>query len=100
MSAECSTAEVRKPVVGGEGVWEGPSFSCMPLPAPAHSQWQSAPCCPFCRMVFALFTVSTLFIYDTSCAEPLAVVSNLHLATITDACWAPDGYTLMVCTER
>lgn len=47
-------------------------------------------------MVFALFTLSNLFIYDTGCAEPVAMVTNLHLATITDVVWTPDGCGLMV----
>ena len=47
-------------------------------------------------MVFVLFSMTTVFVYDTSCAQPVATISNLHLATITDATWSPDGYTLLV----
>jgi len=51
------------------------------------------------RMVFALFTISNLLIYDTSCAEPIALVTHLHLSTIADVVWAPDGYSLMVASK-
>eukprot|EP00668_Euglena_longa_P029557 GGOE01036910.1.p1 GENE.GGOE01036910.1~~GGOE01036910.1.p1 ORF type:complete len:497 (-),score=110.71 GGOE01036910.1:120-1610(-) len=51
------------------------------------------------KMVFALFTLTNLFVYDTSCAEPVALVTNLHLATITDVTWAPDGNTLLVASK-
>lgn len=51
------------------------------------------------RMVFALYTLNTLLIYDTSCSEPIGMISNLHLCSLTDVTWSPDGEFLMVSSK-
>eukprot|EP00667_Euglena_gracilis_P008597 EG_transcript_8712 len=81
-----------EPVVG---VRWSPIFYKPRLPPPPASPWGL----DHYRMVFALFTLSNLFIYDTGCAEPVAMVTNLHLATITDVVWTPDGCGLMVASK-
>ena len=39
------------------------------------------------RMVYAVATHDAVFVYDTQQTIPLAVVSNLHLATFSDLSW-------------
>lgn len=39
------------------------------------------------RIVYAVATQDTVFVYDTQQQTPLCVVSNLHFATFTDLCW-------------
>lgn len=48
------------------------------------------------RMVFAVATVDTLFIFDTQQAEPLALIGSLHYLTLTDLAWSLAGDTLVV----
>jgi hypothetical protein len=50
-------------------------------------------------MVFAVVTISTIFVYDTQHPHPLARISGCHLATINDATWSPDGNMLVVCSS-
>lgn len=58
------------------------------------------------RLVFAVATLNSLYIYDTESAEPVAVMAGLHYAAITDIAWSPtanylalssqDGYCTLV----
>ncbi|KAI9296186.1 WD40 repeat-like protein [Neoconidiobolus thromboides FSU 785] len=48
------------------------------------------------RCVFAVATQNSIFIYDTQHLNPIAYVSNLHFATLTDLSWSPDGNTLLI----
>ena len=48
------------------------------------------------RMVFAVATLDHVSVYDTGDVAPLAVISALHFAAITDLAWSPDGNTLAV----
>ncbi|GMG20984.1 unnamed protein product [Ambrosiozyma monospora] len=48
------------------------------------------------RMVFCVATQDSVLIYDTQRLKPLGVVSNIHYAVITDACWSSDGKTVMI----
>lgn len=48
------------------------------------------------KMVFAVATTNSVYIYDTELLQPLGVVNNLHYLTITDLCWDNDGQKLMV----
>jgi chromatin assembly factor 1 subunit B len=48
------------------------------------------------RVVFAVCTTDTVAVYDTGKETPVAFVSGLHYATITDAAWSPCGMKLVV----
>lgn len=48
------------------------------------------------KMVFAVATQSSVYVYDTERLQPLGIVNNLHYLTITDICWDNDGQSLMV----
>lgn len=52
-------------------------------------------CLPY-RMVYAVATQESVWIYDTQQATPLYCFSNLHYAPFTDLAWSPDGQTLMM----
>ncbi|KAG2327073.1 hypothetical protein Bca52824_009801 [Brassica carinata] len=41
------------------------------------------------RIVFAIATLSSVYIYDTECVAPIAVLAGLHYAAITDISWSP-----------
>lgn len=47
------------------------------------------------RMIFAIATQDSIFVYDTQRLEPLAVAASIHYAVITDICWSADGKVLM-----
>ncbi len=51
------------------------------------------------RMIFAVVTVTAVYIYDTQHPYPLARLGGLHLACINDATWSGDGDTLIVCSS-
>ena len=44
----------------------------------------------------AVCTTDTVAVYDTGADAPVAFVSGLHYATITDAAWSPCGLKLVV----
>lgn len=48
------------------------------------------------RMVYAVATQDSVWIYDTQQAGPLCCFSNLHYAAFTDLAWSPDGQSLMM----
>ncbi|WPK25492.1 hypothetical protein PUMCH_002809 [Australozyma saopauloensis] len=48
------------------------------------------------KMIFAIATQNSVFIYDTEKLQPLGMVNNLHYLTITDISWENDGQALMV----
>lgn len=50
------------------------------------------------RMVFAVASVETVIVYDTSGGAPLAVLGGLHFeaAPITDIAWSCDGRYLAI----
>nr|CAG8457315.1 13736_t:CDS:10 [Entrophospora candida] len=48
------------------------------------------------RMIYAVATEDTLFIYDTQQYSPLVMASKLHYRTLTDLAWSDDGNTLVV----
>lgn len=48
------------------------------------------------KMVFAVATQNSVYIYDTELLQPLGMATNLHYLTITDLCWENDGQSLMV----
>eukprot|EP00963_Diacronema_lutheri_P008937 scaffold776_cov347-Pavlova_lutheri.AAC.135 len=46
------------------------------------------------RIVFAAATLDTILLYDTQQSSPLAMLSAMHYAPITDLAWSPDGRCL------
>ncbi len=50
-------------------------------------------------MIFAVITISTVYVYDTQHSYPIARVAGAHLATINDAAWSSDGHMLVVCSS-
>jgi chromatin assembly factor 1 subunit B len=51
------------------------------------------------RMIFAVVTISSVFVYDTQHPYPLVKLSGLHYAAINDAAWTGDGSTLSFCSS-
>ena len=51
------------------------------------------------RMLYAVATQETVWIYDTQQAGPLYCFSNLHYASFTDLAWSPDGQTLLMASS-
>jgi len=54
--------------------------------------WLDAPY----RMLLAVISLDSVFIYDTQHRYPIAAAEQLHFAQLTDACWMPDGLSLVV----
>lgn len=48
------------------------------------------------RIVYAVFTMDTLMIFDSRQSHPIAAFSDLHYGSLTDIAWAPDGYSLLL----
>lgn len=48
------------------------------------------------RMVFAVATKSSVYLYDTQQAAPFALISNIHYTRLTDIAWSSDGKILLV----
>ncbi|PWN47142.1 WD40 repeat-like protein [Violaceomyces palustris] len=48
------------------------------------------------RMVYAVATQDSVWIYDTQQSGPICCFSNMHYASFTDLTWSPDGQTLMM----
>ncbi|KAL2018407.1 hypothetical protein VTK56DRAFT_885 [Thermocarpiscus australiensis] len=48
------------------------------------------------RMIYAVATQDSVFLYDTQQHTPICIVSNLHCATFTDLTWSSDGLTLLI----
>ncbi|KAJ8420842.1 hypothetical protein Cgig2_025876 [Carnegiea gigantea] len=51
------------------------------------------------RLVFALATLNSLYIYDTETVIPLAIFAGLHYAAITDVAWSPNGRYLALSSQ-
>ncbi|KAI5480720.1 hypothetical protein MNV49_007647 [Pseudohyphozyma bogoriensis] len=51
------------------------------------------------RMVYAVATLDSVFLYDTQQAGPICMFSNLHYAPFTDLTWSSDGQTLVVSSQ-
>ncbi|XP_072965273.1 chromatin assembly factor 1 subunit FAS2 homolog isoform X2 [Typha angustifolia] len=43
------------------------------------------------RVIFAVATLDSLYIYDTESMPPIAIFAGLHYAAITDISWSPDA---------
>ncbi|XP_052197690.1 chromatin assembly factor 1 subunit FAS2 [Diospyros lotus] len=51
------------------------------------------------RLVFALATLNSLYIYDTESIQPIAIMAGLHYAAITDITWSPTGKYLALSSQ-
>jgi hypothetical protein len=51
------------------------------------------------RLVFAVATLDSLFIYDTQHSSPIVVVAGLHYAAITDIAWSADAQYVAVSSQ-
>ncbi|KNA08086.1 hypothetical protein SOVF_165860 [Spinacia oleracea] len=51
------------------------------------------------RLIFAVATLNSVYIYDTESVAPLAVLAGLHYAAITDIAWSPDGKYLAISSQ-
>jgi hypothetical protein len=50
-------------------------------------------------MVFAVATITSVFLYDTHHPFPLAKLKGLHYAPINDLTWSGDGRVLAICSS-
>jgi len=48
------------------------------------------------RIVFAVITLDSVYIYDTQHTRPIAFAKHLHMAHLTDLSWSSDGNILMI----
>jgi chromatin assembly factor 1 subunit B len=48
------------------------------------------------RMIFAIATKSSVYLYDTQQRIPFGLISNIHYTRLTDITWSNDGKILMV----
>ncbi|CAH1448630.1 unnamed protein product [Lactuca virosa] len=51
------------------------------------------------RLIFAVATLNSLYVYDTEGIEPIAVLAGLHYAAITDISWSPTAKFLAVSSQ-
>ncbi|KAK7369484.1 hypothetical protein VNO80_11523 [Phaseolus coccineus] len=51
------------------------------------------------RIIFAVATLNSLYIYDTESTSPLAVLAGLHYAAITDITWSSDAHYLALSSQ-
>ncbi|ESQ31417.1 hypothetical protein EUTSA_v10004101mg [Eutrema salsugineum] len=51
------------------------------------------------RLVFAIATLNSVYIYDTECVAPIAVLAGLHYAAITDLTWSPNASYLALSSQ-
>uniref|UniRef100_A0A1J3DFA9 CAF-1 p60 homolog n=1 Tax=Noccaea caerulescens TaxID=107243 RepID=A0A1J3DFA9_NOCCA len=51
------------------------------------------------RLVFAIATLNSVYIYDTECVAPIAVLAGLHYAAITDITWSPNASYLAMSSQ-
>lgn len=49
------------------------------------------------RLIFAVATLNSLYIYDTESIEPIAVLAGVHYASITDIAWYLKLTLFIVC---
>ncbi|KAK4585520.1 hypothetical protein RGQ29_022965 [Quercus rubra] len=51
------------------------------------------------RLIFAVATLNSLYVYDTESVPPIAILAGLHYAAITDIAWSPDGRYLALSSQ-
>ncbi|XP_073155609.1 chromatin assembly factor 1 subunit FAS2 [Henckelia pumila] len=51
------------------------------------------------RLIFAVATLNSLYLYDTESIQPLVIVAGVHYAAITDIAWSPTGNYLALSSQ-
>ncbi|KAL8477098.1 hypothetical protein ACS0TY_029419 [Phlomoides rotata] len=51
------------------------------------------------RLIFAVATLNSLYIYDTESVQPVVIVAGVHYAAITDIAWSPSGNYLVLSSQ-
>ncbi|KAL1564108.1 chromatin assembly factor 1 subunit FAS2 [Salvia divinorum] len=51
------------------------------------------------RLIFAVATLNSLYIYDTESIQPIVIVAGVHYAAITDIAWSPSGNYLVLSSQ-
>ncbi|XP_011099755.1 chromatin assembly factor 1 subunit FAS2 isoform X1 [Sesamum indicum] len=51
------------------------------------------------RLIFAVATLNSLYIYDTESIQPIVIVAGVHYAAITDIAWSPIGNYLVLSSQ-
>ncbi|XP_021274320.1 chromatin assembly factor 1 subunit FAS2 [Herrania umbratica] len=51
------------------------------------------------RLIFAVATLNSLYIYDTESVPPIAILAGLHYAAITDIAWSFDARYLALSSQ-
>ncbi|KAL2342927.1 hypothetical protein Fmac_004212 [Flemingia macrophylla] len=51
------------------------------------------------RIIFAVATLNSLYIYDTESTSPIAILAGLHYAAITDITWSSDAHYLALSSQ-
>lgn len=51
------------------------------------------------RIIFAVATLNSLYIYDTESVVPLVIMAGLHYAAITDVAWSADAHYLALSSQ-
>lgn len=51
------------------------------------------------RLVFAVATLNSLYIYDTESIQPISILAGLHYAAITDIAWSATGKYLALSSQ-
>lgn len=47
------------------------------------------------RLIFAVVTLNSLYIYDTESVQPIAIVAGLHYAAVTDIAWYIPSFRIL-----
>jgi len=50
------------------------------------------------RVLFAVATLDTVFLYDIDEPFPIGYIKGMHWEPITDLCWSPQGKYLLICS--
>lgn len=48
------------------------------------------------RMIYTVFTMDSIYVFDTHQMAPIAVFRDLHYGSLTDVSWSVDGHTMLV----
>ncbi|EYU23786.1 hypothetical protein ABFS82_08G094300 [Erythranthe guttata] len=51
------------------------------------------------RLIFAVATLNSLYIYDTESVQPIVIAAGVHYAAITDIAWSPAGNYLALSSQ-
>lgn len=51
------------------------------------------------RLIFAVATLNSLYVYDTESVQPIAIVAGIHYSAITDIAWSPCGKYLALSSQ-